>query len=231
LVADTTTPLQTPRTRAVVEQLLDQAAPVRRLWKPVARLGLWVIVVATIAGAVMGVGLMRLRPDLRLKVREPVYLLELTALAVAGILMAASAFQEAVPGYGARGPIRRVAIGFGLVAALLWFLQPLHGELAVTQFIGTGISCAWRTVVLGALPLCALLIAIRRGAPLAPARAGALAGGAAFLMAALLMRVDCPLDERLHLLVWHALPVAGGAGLSAAIGFVWLRRWRSRAPR
>ena len=230
-MAEMTTPLETARTRAVVEQLLDEAVPVRRLWKPVVRLGLWVIVVTTIAGAVMGMGLMGFRPDLRLKVREPVYLLELTALAVAGILMAASAFQEAVPGYGARGPIRRVAIGFALVAALLWFLQPLHGELAVTQFIGTGISCAWRTVVLGALPLCALLIAIRRGAPLAPARAGALIGGAAFFMAALLMRARCPLDERLHLLVWHALPVAGGTVLSAVVGLAWLRRWRARASR
>ncbi len=49
--------------------------------------------------------------------------------------------------------------------------------------------------------------------------------------ASLLMRVDCPLDERLHLLVWHALPVAGGTLLSALIGLGWLRRWRSRAPR
>ena len=230
-MADTTPPLQTARTRAVVDRLLDEAAPVRRLWKPAARLGLWLIVVATIAGAVMGMGLMGVRSDLRVKLRDPVYLLEITALAVAGILMAAGAFQEAVPGYQARGPIRRVALGFGLVAALLWFLQPVHGELAVTQFITTGIGCASRTVVLAALPLCALLIAVRRGAPLAPARAGALAGGAAFLIAALLMRVDCPLDERLHLLVWHALPVAGGTVLSALIGLAWLRRWRSHAPR
>ncbi|OLD32342.1 MAG: hypothetical protein AUI49_03415 [Candidatus Rokubacteria bacterium 13_1_40CM_2_68_13] len=230
-MADTPSPLETASTRALLARLLDEAAPVRRLRTPVARLGLWLIVVATIAGAVIGLGLMGVRSDLRVKLRDPVYLLEITALTVAGMLMAAGAFQEAVPGYQARWPIRRVALGFGLLAALLWFLQPRHGELAVTQFIGTGIGCASRTVVLAALPLCALLIAVRRGAPLAPARAGALAGGAAFLTAALLMRIDCPLDERLHLLVWHALPVAGGAGLSAVIGFVWLRRWRVRATR
>jgi len=230
-VADATTPLQTARTRALVQRLLDEAAPVRRLWTPAARLGLWLVVVATIAGAVAAIGLMGVRSDLRVKLRDPVYLLEITAFALAGILMAASALQEAVPGYEARRPIRRVALGFGLVATLLWFLQPVHGELAVTKFITTGIACAWRTVVLAALPLGALLIAIRRGAPLAPGRAGALAGGAAFLMAALLMRVDCPLDERLHLLVWHALPVAGGTALSALIGLAWLRRWRSRPPR
>ena len=230
-MADATTPLQTARTRALVQRLLDEAAPVRRLWTPTARLGLWLIVVATIAGAVMGLGLIGVRPDLRVKVGEPVYLLEIAALAVAGMLMAAGAFREAVPGYEVRWPIGRVALGFGLLAALLWFLEPVHGELAVTRFIAIGIGCAWRTVALAALPLCALLVAIRRGAPLAPTRAGVLAGGAAFLIAALLMRVDCPLDERLHLLVWHALPVAGGTLLSAVIGLGWLRRWRSRAPR
>jgi len=230
-VADVTAPLQTARTRALVQRLLDEAAPVRRLRTPVARLGLWLIVVATVAGAVMGLGLIGVRPDLRVRLRDPVYLLEMTALAVAAMSMAAGAFQEAVPGYEVRWPLRRIALGLGLVPAGLWLLQPVHGELAVTQFIATGIGCAWRTVALATLPSCALLIGIRRGAPLAPGRAGALAGGAAFLTAALLMRIDCPLDERLHLLVWHALPVAGGAGLAGVIGFVWLRRWRPRAIR
>ena len=152
-MADTPSPLETASTRALLARLLDEAAPVRRLRTPVARLGLWLIVVATIAGAVIGLGLMGVRSDLRVKLRDPVYLLEITALTVAGMLMAAGAFQEAVPGYQARWPIRRVALGFGLLAALLWFLQPRHGELAVTQFIGTGIGCASRTVVLAALDL------------------------------------------------------------------------------
>ena len=107
----------------------------------------------------------------------------------------------------------------------------MRGDVAVSQFIATGLGCATSTVGLAALPWCALLIAVRRGAPLAPARAGALLGAAAFFMAALLMRARCPLDERLHLLVWHALPVAGGTVLSAVVGLAWLRRWRARASR
>src|SRR5207244_13145418 len=102
----------------LLARLLDEAAPVRRLRTPVARLGLWLIVVATIAGAVIGLGLMGVRSDLRVKLRDPVYLLEITALTVAGMLMAAGAFQEAAPGYPARWPLRRVALGFGPRAAL-----------------------------------------------------------------------------------------------------------------
>ena len=87
----------------------------------------------------------------------------------------------------------------------------------MTAFVATGLGCAMRTVLLAVLPWCALLIAVRRGAPPDPAKAGAFIGGAAFLMAALLLRFRCPLDERLHLLVWHALPVVGGTLLSALL--------------
>jgi len=227
-VADTTTPVPTASTRALIKRLEDEAAPVRRLWAPLARLGLWLIFVALVGGAV---GVSGVRPDLGARLRDPVYLLEITALALASMVMAARALQEAVPGYEARWPARGLALGLVSLTVVLWFRQPMHGQVTVTQFIATGVGCAARTVLLAALPWCALLIGVRLGAPLAPARAGALAGGAAFLMAALLMRVVCPLHERLHLLVWHGLPVAGGTALSAVIGLVWLRRWRARLPR
>lgn len=227
-MADTATPLESARTRALIRRLLDEAAPVRRLRTPLARLGLWLLVVATVSGVV---GLFGVRPDLGARLRDPTYLLDVTALAAAGMLMAAGALQEAVPGYEARWAARSLGLGLGLTAIVLWFLYPVHGEVTVTQFIATGVGCATKSVVLAALPWCALLLAVRHGAPLAPARAGALAGGAAFLTAALLMRVACAMDEGLHLFVWHALPVAGGTALSAVIGLVWLRRWRPRAPR
>jgi hypothetical protein len=176
------------------------------------------------------VGLSGVRPDLGERLRDPVYLLEIIVLALAGMVMAARALQEAVPGYNARWPARGLSLGLVLMAVVLWFRQPMHAQVTLTQFVATGVGCAARTVLLAALPWCALLVAVRLGAPLAPARAGALAGGASFLMAALLMRFVCPLHERLHLLVWHGLPVAGGAALSAVIGIVWLRRWRARLP-
>jgi hypothetical protein len=192
-----------------------------------ARFGLWLTLVAMVGGVV---GLSGVRPDLAQQLRDPGYLLETVLLAVAGMVAALSALQEAVPGHEARPLERTGPLGLVLVAALLWFRYPMQGDVAVSHFIVAGVGCAVRTVALAALPWGALLIAVRRGAPLAPAKAGALGGAAAFCMAALLMRVHCPLDERLHLLVWHALPVAGGTVLSAVIGLAWLRRWRAHAP-
>jgi len=206
---------------------LDEAAPVRRLWPPSARLGVWLTLVAVTAG----VGLSGARPDLGQRLRDPAYLIETTALGVAGVIAAALALQATVPGREVRGPTQMLAFGIVTAAAVLWLRQPMHGQVTLTQFMATGIVCAARTVLLAAVPWCVLLIAVRRGAPLAPAKAGELVGAAAFLMAALLMRVECPLDERLHLLVWHALPVLGGTVMSAMVGLAWLRRWRSAAPR
>jgi hypothetical protein len=227
-VGDTPSPVLTPSRRALVQRLQAEAAPVRRLWAPRVRFGLWLALVAMVGGVV---GLSGVRPDLAQQLHDPVYLLETALLAGAGLAAAMLALQEAIPGRAARRLERIVPFGLVLVAAVLWFRHPMRGDVAVSQFIATGLGCAASTVGLAALPWCALLIAVRRGAPLAPARAGALIGGAAFFMAALLMRARCPLDERLHLLVWHALPVAGGTVLSAVVGLAWLRRWRARASR
>lgn len=83
--------------------------------------------------------------------------------------------------------------------------------------------------MLAALPWAVLLVGIRRGAPLAPMRAGLFAGAAAFSAATLLNRLWCASDEPLHLFVWHGLPLVMGPAVSAALGLAWLRR-RDRAP-
>ena len=44
--------------------------------------------------------------------------------------------------------------------------------------------------------------------------------------AAAALQLVCPHDERWHLLVWHLGPVALGLVTSAALGAIWLSRWR-----
>jgi len=69
--------------------------------------------------------------------------------------------------------------------------------------------------------------AFRGGAPRRPARrpvTGAYAGAAAFLFAAAAVRIACSIDEHLHLLAWHMMPIAIGAALSAVAGARWLDR-------
>jgi hypothetical protein len=58
------------------------------------------------------------------------------------------------------------------------------------------------------------------------ARAGLLAGGAGWLLAYLFVRLTCPLEEALHLWTWHLAPAVAAAGGAAALGAVWLDRWK-----
>jgi len=222
-VADTS-PMPPPASRqALIRRLQADAVPVGRLWPPVVRLGLWLVLVAAVGGSL---GLSGLRPDLAKQLRDPAFLLDIVLLALAGVAAALLALRDAVPGREASRCAALAPLGLALAAAGLWGRLPLQGEVAVRHFIATGLPCAARTLVLAALPWCTLLIAVRRGAPLDPANAGVLIGGAALVMASLLMRLACPLDERLHLLVWHGLPVVGGTLLSAGAGLAWLRHWR-----
>jgi hypothetical protein len=55
------------------------------------------------------------------------------------------------------------------------------------------------------------------------AAAGASTGAAALLFTFALMRIECPIDEPLHILTWHLMPVLALAALSALAGSVWLR--------
>ena len=88
-----------------------------------------------------------------------------------------------------------------------------------------GAGCLEKTVALAALPWVMLVVALRRGAPVAPAMGGALAGAAAFLLANVAMRVVCPIDAHLHVLTWHLLPAGVAAVLSGALGATWFGRW------
>src|SRR5262249_3974068 len=162
-------------TLALIRRLQADAVPVGRLWPPVARVGLWLLLVAAVGGTL---GLSGLRSDLGTRLRDPAFLLDIGLLAVAGVGAALLALRDAVPGRETSRFAALIPLGLALAAAGLWDRLPLQGEVAVRHFIATGLPCASRTFVLAALPWCTLLIAVRRGAPLDPANAGVLIGGA-----------------------------------------------------
>ena len=56
---------------------------------------------------------------------------------------------------------------------------------------------------------------------------GALIGAAAFSFAFAASRLGCPIDNRLHILVWHVLPVFVATLLSIRAGAAWLQRERA----
>jgi hypothetical protein len=147
------------------------------------------------------------------------------------MLWAGLALRAAVPG---RTASRRARLGAAALAALpiaFWLgASPTEAELPLRLFVERGIHCAELTMALALLPSLALLWAVGRGASLAPRCTGAWAGGAGFLTGYLLMRILCPLNDPIHLMVWHVGPVALGIGACAALGSWWLARWRHWRP-
>jgi hypothetical protein len=195
--------------------------PVRRLWPLSFRLALWILLAVGVLFRIIG---HTARTDLAQQIYNPWYMLGVAGFAVAGVIGASFALRSAIPG---REP-RATEVGFLLVLALGSALLPLHqpfnASLSVGKFIDTGLPCALRIMMFASLPWFALLWAVKRAAPLSPGLDGALIGAAAFLCSFALMRVNCPIDEGLHLFMWHFLPGVAGIALSAFVGTLFLKR-------
>lgn len=209
--------------REVVNRIVTELRPVRRIWPVSVRWALWLLLGA-------GVLLFRIhsgyRSDLMRELRDPSYLLGVAGFAAAGLLAAAFALRAAVPGREPGASEIAFLTLLAAASAMLLFRQPIDGNVPMAQFISTGVPCAIGVAAFAAIPWLAILWATRRAAPLSGATTGALAGAAALLFSFALLRVACPIDERMHLMVWHLMPVLIGTALSACVGAAILRRRR-----
>jgi hypothetical protein len=209
------------RHHALVEHLVTELRPVRRLWPVSVRLAIWIVIEA---GVLLLVIRTSGRADLAQQFRNPWYLLSVGGFAVAGVIGAAFALRSAIPGRGPRGMEVGLFLVLTLASALLLLHEPINQVMPIGNFIRQGLPCVFGIAIFAALPLLVLFWAMRRGAPLAGGVGGALAGAGAFLFSFALMRVDCPIDEGLHLFMWHFLPALIGVVLSAGGGFLLFRR-------
>ena len=208
-----------------MERIVAHLRPVSRLRSPGLRLAVW-----SMLEFVLLVFVFRHsgRTDLMLQLTSPWYLIVFGGFAAAGVIGAAFALRAAVPGGGPSSIEVGLFLSVAAASALLLVHQPFNGEITLGNFINEGKPCALMTLMLSAIPWIALAVLVRRGAPLFPGRDGALVGAAAFLSSFALMRVKCPIDEAMHLFVWHFLPALPGIAFSACAGlFVLKRRFQS----
>jgi hypothetical protein len=204
----------------LVAHLIEDFQPARRLWSVNSRLVLFLL---------LELGLLALvafdapRPDLLSKLGNLRYLFELGLFIFIGSVCAGLALRTAIPGREAtRYELTAIAIAAGAVVLVI-SCEPLNTNIALGDFLGTGARCVICTWLLAAMPWGALFWAVRRGAPLFTNLAGGLIGAGAFSFAFVATRLGCPIDNSLHILTWHVMPVAAGAILSLFAGFAWLR--------
>lgn len=200
------------QTNDLIDMLVADATPVRRLRAPTTRAACWLLfagIVIVFVGIAHGV-----RPDLALKLRQPVFVVSLSAAMATGVLSAAATFIASVPGRSRR-----------------WLLLPTPAFATWAGTIGYGCLTNWvaigpngvslgetaqcfATLALVGMPLSLMmLIMLRHMARLSPApiaMAGSLSVAA---MTATTLSILHPLDATAMILLWHL-------GLAAV--FLWL---------
>jgi hypothetical protein len=214
----------TERHRALVDRLATNLRPVRPLWTVGRRLALWL----AIELAILGYTLLQTTNDYVPKLESPGYALQVAFFATAGVILAAMALRSAVPGREASRAEIIAAVALAVAGAVMLLFLPMRVTGSLREFVMTGSFCSYETCIKALIPWIALWWAVKRGAPTNGRAVGAMVGGAATLFTFAVMRLDCPIDEGLHLIVWHLGPVVLIIALSAIAGAAWLRL---RAPR
>ena len=70
-----------------------------------------------------------------------------------------------------------------------------------------GVMCLASIIFLSVLPLAATIYALRQGAPMSPALAGAAAGLLAGALGATVFAMNCTNDSPLFVAIWYALAI------------------------
>lgn len=110
-------------------------------------------------------------------------------------------------------PVAAILVAVGLELALT------PADSWGTRLVGRNAGwCLFYIPVFSAVPLAAILTAMRRSAPESPALAGAVAGLTAAGMAAAFYAWHCPDDSPLFVATWYTLAGAGVTGIGALVG-------------
>ncbi len=201
------------------------AADTRRSGAPLGQAWVLALVAAVLVAACVFFVLLGPRPDAGAAlstVRFVFKFLFTIALAVAALRLAIALSRP--------GGNWRAALPSMLVAPVLLLLSVLLELSAVPQvnwlarLVGTNsMVCLTFVPLIGLLPLGALLLAMRHGAPPHATAAGAVSGLLAGGIAATFYAAHCPDDSPLFVAVWYPLAIAILTGLGALAGRFSLR--------
>ena len=211
-------------TQDLIESLVARANPVRRLRPPVLRAALWLLLAAAIL-ALLAVS-HGLRPDLALRLRQPLFVGGLAASLLTGVLAAVAAFIASLPDRSRLWlllPVPSLAIWLSAVSYQCltdWVnLRPDGVHLGETA------DC-FATLVLTSIPLwLALLMMLRYAGLFRPAAVAAAGSLAVAALAASALSAFHPFDASVMILVWNFGTAALLVGLGSALGekmFYWV---------
>ena len=208
----------------LIESLVADASPARRLRPPAARSALWLLFAAAIVSLLATSH--GLRPDLGQRLHQPVFAIGIVASLLTGVLAAVASFVVSLPD-----------------RSRLWLLLPAPALAVWVSTIGYGCLTDWvkvgadgirlgeaidcfATLVLASAPLSlAMLVMLRYAALLEPASVAAMGGLAVSAIAATALSLFHSLDATVMVLMWNLGIAALFVGLASALGrkmFSWV---------
>jgi hypothetical protein len=205
-------------TDALIQELANSAVPVRRLSAPWARMLMWVALSVPFLAAVIWLMMPGdINPVAALADRH--FLIEEAILLVTALTAALAAFASVVPGYD-----RRVLL-LPLVPLAAWLASV--GEGCWSNWVALGADglmlradwdCLPPSILIGIVPSIAMVLMLRRGAPLLPRISIALGALAVAAFANLGLRLFHVGDASVMVLFWHLGGAAVLTGLAALAG-------------
>lgn len=209
-------------TNDLINGLVADLRPVRRLASPTSRAANWLAV--AMVGVLIGLTHFGVRRDIVETSRSLAFLLRVSLLGATVWLAILTCLRLSVPAGESRAWARWwpiVAIGSVLAVGA--------GELVYALLLGDAGSpfrswtCVRKVAFAGAIPAAGAMLMMRRSAALEPqwtAMLGLLAAGAA---GGLTAELACPIDEPMHMFVWHLVPAAVLAVVGLGGGELWAR--------
>jgi len=203
----------------LIESLVASAEPVPRLRAPVARAAGWLLFAALML-ALLAVA-RGVRPDLELRLQQPVFVIGVAAALATGVLAAIASFIVSLPGRS------RGWLFLPLPTLAVWVATIGYGCLTVWVSIGPGgvsvgetARCFATLVLVGAPLSLALLIMLRHAALLAPTPVAITGSLAVAAITATALSLFHDLDASIMIILWNL----GTAALLVALGGVFGRR-------
>jgi hypothetical protein len=202
-------------TPELIEMLIADAKPVRRLPSPLLRAALWLFFAAVILIALAA--LQGTRPDLAERLRQPTFAAALAGSLLTGVLAAVAAFHLSLPDRS------RLWLLLPVPAVVIWASTIGYGCLTDWVSIGpdgvrlgTTLEC-FATLAIVSLPLSVvLLVMLRHAARLYPTTVAMMGGLASAGIAATALSLFHELDASAMVLLWNL----GVAALIVALGGV-----------
>lgn len=186
---------------------------------PGRALTLALIVGVLVAGALF-LAMLGVRPDAMQAMHTMRYDFKIVVSIVLAVSAGVLVWRFAQPGSVSRETQLLLLVAPALlIAAVLLELFVLPGNQWMPKLMGHNArKCMMFIPILAAVPLGALIYALRSGATTAPVRTGAVAGLIAGGIGAAFYAIHCPDDSPLFVATWYTIAIAAVTALGAFLG-------------